>query len=205
MAYTVYVLRDQDGKVYVGTTSLPVKARWNNGNGYRFCAPLWEKIQSQGWESIVKEIVATDLDCDSASRMERALIAKFDSTDPMKGYNTDLGGVFSHRRVSEASRKKMSDMKLGPSNPNYGIHFSEERKRKLSMSNMGQKRSEETREKIRKSREKPVIQLSVDGHVIAVYDSAVKAGIATGAQPGHITKVCKRQRSTAGGFAWVYA
>ena len=99
----------------------------------------------------------------------------------------------------------MSELKLGHLNPNYGVHFSEERKRKLSASNAGQTRSAETREKIRKSREKPVMQLSVDGHVIAVYDSAVKAGTATGTQPGHISKVCRHKRSTAGGFVWAYA
>lgn len=205
MAYTVYVLRDQDNKVYVGATSSLVKVRWNNGNGYRFCKPLWEKIQSQGWKSIVKEIVATDLDESAASRLEQSLISKFDSTNPEKGYNIDRGGVLSHRRVSESSRKKMSELKLGAKNPNYGTHFSEDRRRKISVSNTGKIRSTETRRKIGKSHEKPVVQLDNEGRFIAVYESAAQAGKITGTQPGHISKVCKHQRSTAGGFVWAYA
>lgn len=205
MAYTVYVLRDQDGKVYVGATSIPVKVRWNNGNGYRFCEALWEKIQSQGWDSIVKEIVATDLDEKSASELEKALIAGFDSTNPMKGYNTDLGGVRGYRSVSQTSCARMSEATTGERNHNYGQHFSEEHKQKIADSNKGKKRTPETRANIRKAREKAVLQISLDGCVIARFDSGKQASMITGVQPGHISKVCKHQRSAAGGFVWAYA
>lgn len=205
MAYTVYVLRDRDGKVYVGTTSTPVEVRWNNGNGYRFCTDLWEKIQSQGWDTITKEIVATDLDEKSASELEKALIIRFGSTDPAKGYNTDLGGVRGYRLVSETSRTRMSEATRGNLNHNYGKHFSEEHKQKIAESNSGQKRTRETCMNISKSREKPVLQMSLDGSVIARFDSGKQASLITGVQPGHISKVCKHQRSTAGGFVWAYA
>lgn len=205
MAYTVYVLRDQDNKVYVGATSLPVEARWNNGNGYRFCSALWEKIQSDGWDAISKEIVATDLDEKSASELEKALISRFDSTNPAKGYNIDLGGVRGYREVSSLSRIKMRRSHLGELNPNYGQHFSEERRQKIAESNRGLKRTPETRANIGKSKEKPVVQMSLDGKVIATYDSGHKAALITGIQPAHISKVCKRQRATAGGFVWAYA
>ena len=205
MAYTVYVLRDRDGKVYVGVTSTPVEVRWNNGNGYRFCEALWEKIQSQGWDTIAKEIVATDLDEKSASELERALIVRFGSTNPTKGYNTDLGGVKGYRLVSQASRARMSESKMGDLNHNYGKHFSEEHKQKIAKSNRGHKRTQETRRNIGKAKEKPVLQITLEGSVIARFDSGKQASLITGVQSGHISKVCKHQRSTAGGFVWVYA
>ena len=205
MAYTVYVLRDQDDKVYVGTTSTPVQVRWNNGNGYRFCKALWEKIQSQGWDSIVKEIVATDLDEKSASELETTLIARFDSTNPANGYNIDLGGVKGHRSVSRASCARMSEATRGERNHNYGQRFSEEHRWKIADSNRGLKRTSETCANIGKSKEKPVLQMSLDGSVIARFDSGKHAAMITGVQPGHISKVCKHQRSTAGGFVWAYA
>ena len=205
MAYTVYVLRDQDGKVYVGTTSTPIKVRWNNGNGYRFCAALWEKIKSQGWDSITKEIVATDLDMKSASELEKALIDRFDSTNPTKGYNIELGGVKVYRSVSSASRNRMSESVKGERNPNYGKRFSDDHKRKIAESNRGKKRTIETCANIGKSKEKPVIQMTLKGSVIAKFDSGKQAALITGIQSSHISKVCKHQRSTAGGFVWVYA
>ena len=205
MAYTVYILRDQDGKVYVGATSSRVEVRWNNGNGYRFCSALWEKIVSDGWGSISKEIVATGLDEKSASALETALIARFDSTDPAKGYNTDLGGVRGYRQMSSETRAKLSESRTGEKNPNYGKHFSEERRRKIAESNRGQKRSPETCSNIGKAKEMPVVQKSLDGSVIAVYSSGREAAQVTGAQAAHISKVCKHQRATAGGFVWAYA
>lgn len=205
MTYTVYVLHDRDGKVYVGTTSTPVEVRWNNGNGYRFCEALWEKIKSQGWDTIVKEIVATDLDEESASELEKALIVRFDSTNPTKGYNTDLGGIRGNRMVSQTSRYRMSEATKGNLNHNYGKHFSEEHKQKIAESNRGQTRTPETCKNIGKAKEKPVLQISLEGSVIARFDSGRQASLVTGVQSSHISKVCKHQRSTAGGFVWAYA
>ena len=59
--YSVYILTVPDGRKYVGTTAMPVKRRWNHGNGYRFCQPLWEIIRAVGWEAIVKEVVGCNL------------------------------------------------------------------------------------------------------------------------------------------------
>lgn len=205
MAYTVYVLRDQDGKVYVGTTSTPVKVRWNNGNGYRFCSALWEQIKSQGWDSIEKEIVAAGLDEKSASELEKELIELFDSANPERGYNADLGGVRGYRTVSSATRARMSEATTGERNHNKGTHFSEEHKRKISESNRGQKRTPETCLNIGRAKEKPVIQMSVDGSVIAYFDSGKQAAMITGVHPSNISKVCKHLKSTAGGYKWAYA
>lgn len=203
-SYTVYVLRDMKGKVYVGATSQAVKRRWNHGNGYRCFPALWSTIQSQGWESIHKEIVSTGLDKSSASRLEQELIRRYDSSNPEKGYNRDLGGLATEKVLSNSTRRKISHSIRGERNPNYGTHFSEERKSKIAKSNLGQKRSTETCAHIGKSKEKPVAQYSVRDILIARYDSASIAAIATGTQAAHISKVCKHQRMTAGGYKWCY-
>lgn len=203
-SYTAYVLRDRDGKVYVGITSKPVMRRWNHGNGYRHHPELWAAIQAQGWESIVKEIVAEGMDEPSASELERVLIERFDSTNPTKGYNRDLGGLGKHKRESVATRGKISGSLKGERNPNFGKHHSYERRSKIAESNRGQKRSSETCVNIGKAKEKPVAQYTVDGHLIAVFDSGKKAALATGVHAAHISKVCKRQRATAGGYWWCY-
>ena len=203
-SYTVYVLRDKEGKVYVGATSQSVKSRWNRGNGYRHFPELWATIQSQGWESIHKEIAGTGMDKYSASKLEQELIQQYDSTNPEKGYNRDLGGLTTDKRLSISTRRKISESIRGERNPNYGKHFSEERKSKIAESNLGQKRSPETCANIGRAKEKPVAQYAMNGVLIAKYESARKASLATGAQAGHISKVCKHQRMTAGGYKWCY-
>ena len=201
MAYTVYVLRDKNGKVYVGATSQPVKRRWNHGNGYRKHPELWLAIKSQGWDTIRKEI---ELDKTSASRLEQELIEHFESTNPIKGYNRDLGGLTNDKELSVSTRNKISVALLGEKNANYGKHFSEEHRQKIAESNRGKKRSYETCIRIGKAKEKPVAQYSANGIFIAVYESARKAALATGVQVSHISKVCKHQRMTAGGYMWCY-
>lgn len=203
-SYTVYILRDREGKVYVGVTSQPIKRRWNNGNGYRRVPDLWLTIKSQGWESIHKEVVATGLDKGVASRLEQELIKQFDSSNPTRGYNRELGGLTNEKLVSSATRKKISTSLMGEHHPHYGKHFSKEHRSKIAESNRGQKRSHSTCVKIGKAKEKPVAQYSVDGILIAVFESGKKAALATGVQAGHISKVCKHQRMTAGGYKWCY-
>ena len=203
-SYTVYVLRDGDNKVYVGVTSQPIKRRWNNGNGYRRVPELWLKIKSQGWESIHKEVVATGVDKGAASRLEQELIRQFDSTNPARGYNRELGGLANKKLVSSATRKKISTSLMGEHHPYYGKHFSEEHRSKIAASNRGQKRSENTCVKMGKAHEKPVAQYSEEGCLIAVFESGRKAALATGIQASHISKVCKHQRMTAGGYKWCY-
>ena len=87
---------------------------------------------------------------------------------------------------------------------NKGKHWSEEVKRKIAKSNLGQKRSDETRKLIGASRKKSVLQFSRDGEFIKEWDCAKTAAIELNIQAGHISKVCKGQRKTAGGFIWHY-
>ena len=203
-SYTAYVLRDGDGKVYVGITSQPVMRRWNHGNGYRYHPELWAKIQSHGWESIDKEIVAEGMDKSTACKLEQELIKRFDSTNPDRGYNKELGGIAKEKLVSITIRNKLRDAVIGERNPNFGKHFSKEHRFKIAESNRGQKRSKETCSNIGKAKEKPVAQYSIEGRLIAVFESGRKAALATGVQASHISKVCKHQRVTAGGYHWCY-
>ena len=203
--YSVYILRDMNGKAYVGTTSTPLEVRWRNGSGYRFCEGLWEVIRQFGWESIVKEVVAVGLSKSAASDLEQRLIAKLDTTNPDKGYNRELGGVNDLKKVSDRSREKMRKSKTGELNPNYGKHFSEEHRAKLSASNTGKKRSAETRERVGKAKERAVAQYSANGSLLAVYESGKKAAQATGVDAAHICKVCRHYRVTAGGYRWEFA
>ena len=53
---------------------------------------------------------------------------------------------------SDSTKELMSKAKIGPNNPNYGKHFSEDHRRKICESNKGKKRSEETCKRISESK-----------------------------------------------------
>lgn len=87
---------------------------------------------------------------------------------------------------------------------NNGRPRSEEHKRKIAESNRGLKRSPETRRRISKMRKIPIIQLTVGGDFVREWDCAKTAAETLDIQAGHISKVCKNRRKTAGGFVWQY-
>lgn len=205
MSYSVYVLKDNHGKVYVGATSMTVKERWNNGNGYRFSPDLWAMIQSDGWDSIEKSVIATNLSEEEASRLEQCLIEEYDSTNPDKGYNREKGGMNRAKIITDDIRDKMRIATTGEQNHNYGKHFSKQHREKLARANRGQKRSAETCRRIGEASQKPVAQYTTDGCLIAVYPSGKVAKEITGIDASHIGHVCSHKRSTAGGYRWEYA
>lgn len=203
MDYKVYVLKDKRGKVYVGTTSTSLRVRFNHGNGYRFCKPLWEVICEDGWESIEQIVAADGLSEAEASEMEQRLIAEYDSTNPEKGYNRELGGLGKRKVISDTTKAKFSARK-GPLNGNFGKHFTEEHKRKLSESNRGQKRSPEACAKNSAVHSKPVAQYTLDGVLVATFPNAKTASEVTGAGRSYISKVCLGKARTSGGYVWKF-
>ena len=76
----------------------------------------------------------------------------------------------------------------GENNPNFGKHFSEESKKKISES----------------KGVNGILQFSKDGALIAEYQSIRAAERQTGCNKGHICSCCKGKYKSAGGFIWRY-
>lgn len=87
---------------------------------------------------------------------------------------------------------------------NEGRAFTDEHRRKIAESNRGLKRSSETRKRVSEAHMKPVLQLTKAGVFLREWPCAKVAAEALSIQAGHISKVCKNQRKTAGGFVWQY-
>jgi hypothetical protein len=90
---------------------------------------------------------------EEAFKHEKYMIAVFGRKDLGTGIlhnRTDGGEGSSGLLVSEDTRKKLSEMRSGENNPNYGKIMSEEQKRKLSEAAKGRKLTEEHKDKIRK-------------------------------------------------------
>lgn len=204
--YTVYMHTTPSNKVYIGITARKPEQRWDNGNGYRNNKHFYSAIRLYKWENIKHEILETGLTKEQACAKEIELIAKYDSTNPDKGYNNSTGGEcialgvhFSaerRRKISESLkriyldpelRKKLSETNKGANNPNYDKHFSADHRRKISESNKGKNT-------------KAVICVETG----TLYSSVTEAAESIGVTHGAISMVINGVHKTAGGYHWKY-
>lgn len=180
--WCVYMHTSPSGKVYIGITSGNPKDRWKNGFGYLkknkngdYTQPVIARaINKYKWENFKHDILFENLSKQEAERRECLLVALWETNNPKFGYNI-RGGGGAYGTMSEESRKKISESRMGEKNPNfgkplseearkhlskirsgegnpfYGKHLSEEHRRKISEANKGKKRTKETREKISKA------------------------------------------------------
>ena len=92
-----------------------------------------------------------------------------------------------------------------------GKHHSDKTKEKLSKLRIGKHHSEDTKKKISEAimgihntRTKPIIQYTKEGEFIKEWTSGREASIVLSIPPGNITKCCKGELKSAGGFVWSY-
>lgn len=158
--YKVYKHTTPSNKVYIGITKQKPEKRWDNGNGYKNNKHFYRAIQSYEWKNIKHEILENGLTKEQACNKEIELIAKYDSTNPDKGYNHSTGGELRALGVhfSAERRRKISESLKGkkPSaecirksiEAHKGKHLSAERRRKISESNKRAYLNPELRRKI---------------------------------------------------------
>lgn len=227
--WSVYKHTSPNGKIYIGITHQKPEKRWLCGHGYKRNTHFWKAIQKFGWNNFTHEILATGLTQQQAEKMEKDLVREYNSTDKNRGYNVAEGG----HALTEASREKIGatrkERRIKPWNT--GKHLSQQTRDKISEANKGNSNhvvwtdeqkervratkvgennpnygkpmTEETKQRLRALNEIPVVQICEDGD--RVFKSAKEAGEKTGIANCNITRVCKGQRATAGGYAWRYA
>lgn len=224
MSYVVYKhTNPHDGKVYIGITGQKPSRRWLNGQGYIGNRYFYRAIQKYGWENFLHEILYSGLSFDEANRIERALIAEYDSTNPKKGYNIDLGGN-GPGKMSKETLKKLSKAHKGQKAWNKGRPHSEETRQRIRAALTGGHHSKETCEKMSVSRmgegnsffgkhhsaesikknsmNQPTREMVMCVETGIIYDSMAEASRQTGIRQGNISLVCSGSHSTAGGFHW---
>lgn len=155
--YTVYKHISPNGKVYIGTTSLNPKYRWNNGKGYKRSTKFFEAINEIGWDNFKHEILFENLSQSEAEQIEKELIKKHNSTHDDYGYNMAGSSTLLGYKRTEETKKRISKAQkgkviksesikkrietvtknktyVGANNPMYGKHHSEETIKKISAS-----------------------------------------------------------------------
>jgi len=80
-----------NGKAYIGITSIGINKRWNSGHGYDLQPKFNHAIKKHGAKSFKHEILAKDLTKKEACELEKMFIAKYDTIN--NGYNVSVGGM----------------------------------------------------------------------------------------------------------------
>ena len=136
--WCVYVHISPSKKYYVGITSQKPERRWDNGNAYlkknkkgEFTQPPFaHAILKYSWENFEHRILYSELSKEDAEKKEMRLIALLKSNDGRHGYNVRSGGSTS--KLSEETKRKLSEAQKGEKGSFYGRKHTEETKRKIS-------------------------------------------------------------------------
>lgn len=174
--YTVYMHRNKiNDKAYIGLTRQSAQDRWRNGKGYKHCLKFNRAIEKYGWDNFEHIIICEGLSEEEASKLEIELIEECDTIN--NGYNISLGGSTTNH--------------------------SQETLQKMSRTMKGRKLTEETKEKIKLSKEqyrKKVICVETN----IEYPGLLEAARQTGIDASSISRVCKGKQGEAGGFHWYF-
>lgn len=191
-----------NGKLYFGQ-SINVEDRLKQHNrNEKHNDHLTNSINKYGVENFTFELeIATSIPY--LNRLEKLFIRKYDTTNPEKGYNKDLGGRVNYVRSDETKQKisesltsrTLSDehkQKISKNNARYWKDktHSEETKLKISESMKGKKHSGESKKKISEA------QKGEKHNLWKNYGRIVKAGYIKGKQRFCIKYNGKRIKSS---------
>lgn len=226
--YVVYCHENKiDGKKYIGITGRSPERRWSNGKGYPNNKHFSQAIRKYGWSNFEHVILYSGLTKEQAEQKEIELIAKYNTTDPHKGYNLSTGGyahtghkhsekskrlISEHsarcmlgKRMSQETKLKLSLGRRGENNPIHKHIFTDEERKAIS-DRMRERWSKPNAKRYGKDnpRSKEVAQYDKSGTLLNIYESTIQAEANTGVDRASIIKVCNGQRKSAGGYKWTY-
>lgn len=218
-----------NGKVYVGIThhANPNK-RWGySGQLYTHCKKFVNAINKYGWNNF-DHIILCRTTRERAIVMEQVLIAHYKRLGI--SYNLADGGEGTNC-ITDENRRKISE-RMRTNHPMKGKHHTlearakiseagkrriyteEQKKQLLQVAELGRKTmrergwwiTEEGKKRIIEAHSIPVLQLSLEGDIIAEFPSVREADeyIHHGKRHNHIADVCNGKRKTDGGYRWVY-
>jgi hypothetical protein len=210
----VYIATNsEDGRVYVGSTVHSVNSRRNDHlQKVKDGSELFfhQAIATHGPDNFVWEQIDTAGSTDELAQLEKKYILEFDSKS--NGYNSDCGGGFRKTVYMydvdsgelletfdclddaaasiRADKKSISRACLNVSNRYGGFYWSYEYKEPYVPNS--------------DARKKEVIQMDMEGNIIAEYKSVAEASHLTGANKSSIAKCCRKVNKSASGFSWKY-
>ena len=87
-----------NNKSYIGITSQKCENRWGlDGKGYELQPKFYHAIQKYGWDNFQHDILYTNLNKETALKIEADLIQTYDTIK--NGYNVSLYGNIESKRI----------------------------------------------------------------------------------------------------------
>ncbi len=213
--YSVYAhINKINGKIYIGITRQRPERRWQDGKGYKKQQAIGRAVEKYGWDSFDHIIIADGLSPNSASEIEKVLIAMLDAQNPEHGYNLHPGGADPDGKSWDIpARERMSKLHSGKNNWHYGQHWSDEVKKKIGDANRGRHygdkrpKSEETKRKMSEGKMKPVWMCDRNDPSIKIkwFRSSRDAADFLHINYKNISLALHGARKVAGGYAWQFA
>ena len=156
--YTYMVTNKINGKVYVGSHCW--KGEGIDPNYYGSGTAITRAVKKYGKENFQVEVLYYYNTIEECRQDEERILTEYNVRDCPHSYNlknSAMGGD-KGRKLSDETRKKMSQASKGENNPMYGKrgkdspwygkHLSEEHKQKIAQASKGRQHTEETRKKL---------------------------------------------------------
>jgi len=151
---------------------------------------LYNAIRLYGWDQFTIEILYSfPKEGNWKERLDELEIQEISRRGTLapNGYNNETGGN-RNKVLHEDTKELMSSVRSGERHFMFGKHH-----------------SEDARELLKEANVKAVQQWSKDGNeLLRTFQSVEEAVRESEADGSHITKVCKGERKTAGGFQWKF-
>lgn len=172
MNFIYRITNNINRKIYIGQTNNP-NLRWSqhksNAKYNRGQQIITRALTKYGVENFEFEVIASCLDQMAADEAEEQIIIQCESRNPLKGYNVSAGGNTSPRtpeilqkiseslkkhyeehdgwlkgkKLSEEWKENISKASVGKIGTNTGKKFSDEHKKKMSISHKGKEFSKQ--------------------------------------------------------------
>ena len=205
--YCVYKHTAPNGKIYIGATGKNPEERWRTR--YKGNAEFSKDIDFYGWQNIKHEVLLQFETRAEAYQKEQELIAFYQSNEPEKGYNKAAGGHgTTGLKRSAASREKTrrtmsgvkhtAERKANQSQAALLVWQREGYKQKMSAVHKGKLKGKDSPAAVQ------VVQLSLSGKFIRIFDSMSEAAEATGINRRSIGDVCRGRQKQTHGYKWAY-
>ena len=212
--YIIYKVQNECmGEVYIGATTSSLNERKldhiqkaNKETGHQF----QEEIATYGEDTFIWEQIDTAENINELARKEKEYIFQYNSKE--EGYNSDAGGgiqktvyqysvddgllvgqydsLESAANAVSAYKTCVGNACIGQNNTCKGYYWSYY----LSSTPIYSQ----------DQRKKGVVQYSLNGDLIAEYNSVAEASKETGISKTCISRVCRKERKKSGGFKWEY-
>ena len=207
--YVVYLHTFPNNKHYVGITCVkPYTRRWRAGSGYLHQHKIYNAILKYGWENVKHKILYSNLTKKEANKKEIECIKFYDSIK--NGYNISIGGKGTNGiPCSEKTKRKISIANKGKKKSEKSRNILKKYIEEHGAWNKGKKLSEEHLKKIteerRKRCNKKVYALNPKTlEIIKEYPSGAEAARCLNVSRSGITRCCKGKRPTCAGYKWRY-